>query len=112
MHSEAVEVVFFMLIDVKMVIEYMSNSGKTEKKIKFVILEILFFSLKPENMPITDEEVCKILGNTNVKAYKYGNLKPKIDELIKQVANKLQIEHKKEIERIKNELIIAIKGVK
>ena len=63
-------------------------------------------------MPITDEEVCKILGNTNVKAYKYGNLKPKIDELIKQVANKLQIEHKIEIERIKNELIIAIKGVK
>lgn len=63
-------------------------------------------------MVITDEEVCKILGNTNVKAYKYGSLKPKIDKLIKEIANKLQIENKREIERIKNELIIAIKEVK
>jgi Holliday junction resolvase RusA-like endonuclease len=61
---------------------------------------------------LTDKEVIKILSRTSERAYKYGTLKPKIDELMKDLSDKLEKEYQLKIEAIKKDLITSIKEIK
>lgn len=60
----------------------------------------------------TDKEVIKILSRTCERAYKYGTLKPKIDELMKALVDKLEKEYQLKLEAIKRDLISTIKEIK
>jgi hypothetical protein len=47
-------------------------------------------------MRINDVVVCQILENKNVKAYKYGKLKPKIDKLMDLLSHEIQKQYEKD----------------
>lgn len=62
-------------------------------------------------MRLTDKEVMVFLGNTNLNAYKYGTLKPKIDLLMDALSKKLEEQHKRELISLKEDIIRSIKAL-
>lgn len=64
-----------------------------------------------DNTLLTDKEVIKILSRRCEKAYKYGTLKPKIDNLMKCLVDKLDKEYLLKLEVIKKDLITTIEEI-